>query len=155
MSEQDPWRGIRPWQRHSLVLLVAGLVYLMIGLSAIFIDPTPAREKALQFAANWWDLETWGVIFALAGILSIVSARWPPVSETWGYTVLTGLSALWSGFYLMGIVLGNSPVSNVAGVLSWGLIAFLWWAIAGLVNPLPEIPLTPKAVDDDGRDELS
>lgn len=130
-----PWRGIRPWKRHSLVLAVAGLVYILIGVSYITTEPTKARTRALTFALDWWSIDAWGYVFIAAGALSIVSSRWPPISETWGYTVLTGLSAAWAAFYLVGILFGDSPVSNISGVLSWGIIAFMWWAISGLLNP--------------------
>jgi hypothetical protein len=118
--------------------MVAGLVYVLIGLSFVLTSPTPARTQALKYAFMWLSPEGWGLIFIAAGLLSIVSARWPPVSETWGYTVLTGLSSAWAGFYLMGIVLGHQPLANFSGVLSWGLIAFMWWAISGLLNPPPK-----------------
>lgn len=135
---QHPWLGIRPWQRHSLVLMVAGLVYVLIGLSYILTEPTPSRALALKYALVLASVDVWGWVFILSGILSIISARWPPISETWGYTVLTGLSAAWAAFYLVGIVFGHSPTANISGVFSWGLIAFLWWAISGLINPPPK-----------------
>lgn len=133
-----PWRGIRPWKRHSLVLMVAGLVYIAIGYSLFVTEPTETRVQALHFALLWWDFQVWGIVFAVCGGLAILSSRWPPVSETWGYTALTGLSAGWAGFYLMGILLYTSPWQNISGVLSWGLVAFMWWAISGLVNPDPK-----------------
>lgn len=130
-----PWKGIRPWKRHSLVLAVAGLVYILIGISYIIADLPESRAVALQIAIHWWSIPRWGIVFAMAGVLSILSSRWPPVSETWGYFVLTGLSAGWSAFYLTAVIFKDSPAANLSGTLSWGLIGFLWWAISGLVNP--------------------
>lgn len=133
--ELHPWRALRPWKRHSLVLMVAGLVYICIGFSYIFAEPTRAKTSALSVALSWMPFEAWGGVFIFAGLLSIMSSRWPPVSKTWGYMVLTGLSAGWSAFYWVGIVFENSSLSNLSGVLAWGLIAFMWWAISGLLNP--------------------
>lgn len=130
-----PWKGVRPFSRHSLVLMVAGLVFMAIGVSYVNTEPTLSRTVALHFALAWWGFETWGYIFILAGALAIVSARWPPISETWGYMVLTGLSGAWALFYLAGVLFHDSSPSNISGVLSWGLIAFMWWGISGLVNP--------------------
>lgn len=127
--------GLRPWKRHGLVLLVAGLVFVGIGTSYILAEPTPARAKALYLALMWLPVETWGGIFMFAGFLSIISSRWPPVSKTWGYMVLTGLSAGWATFYLVDILFFDSPWTNISGTLSWGLVAFMWWAISGLRNP--------------------
>lgn len=139
MDLLHPWRGIRPWKRHSLVLFIAGLVYILIGFSYMAVEPGPGRRAALQFALDWWPLNVWGFIFVLAGIMSIISSRWPPISETWGYTVLTGLSAAWSSFYGFGVIFGDAPTSNLSAMLTWGVIAFLWWAVSGLVNPMDEI----------------
>lgn len=137
MLTPHPWRGIRPWKRHSLVLLVTGLVYILIGVAYGFSPATPQRKEALKFALIWTDgsFFIWGMVWILAGVLAIVSARWPPVSETWGYTVLTGLAAGWSAFYCVGVIFGDSPVSNLTQTLIFGLLAFLWWAISGLTNP--------------------
>lgn len=129
------WKGIRPWKRHSLVLMVAGLVYVAIGISYILAEPTETRLIALHYALQWFPIATWGWIYVGAGSLAVLSSRWPPVSETWGYTVLTGLSSAWSLFYLFGVVVWHSPPTNLSGVMSWGLIAFMWWAISGLKNP--------------------
>lgn len=132
---QHPWKGVRPFLRHSLVLLVAGTVYLAIGYSYLKAEPTDSRVDALYYAIKVMDYNNWGYVFMLVGVLSIISSRWPPISEKWGYFVLTGQSSAWAGFYVVGIIFHNSPVSNFSSVLSWSLIAFLWWAISGLVNP--------------------
>lgn len=129
------WAGVRPIRTHSMVLIVAGLVYVAIGISYLTAEPTPERLRALKFALVWLDYNHWGYVWVLVGILSIISSRWPPVSETWGYTVLTGQAAAWGLFYGTGIAFGSAPNSNVSGVLSWGLIAFMWWSISRLVNP--------------------
>lgn len=127
--------GVRPWMRHSLVLMVAGLVYIAIGVNYILAEPTTNRELALEVALNQAPMDFWGVVFVAAGLLSVVSSRWPPVAETWGYMVLTGLSLGWSVTYLTGVILMDSPMSNLSGAFTWGLLAFLWWAVSGLVNP--------------------
>lgn len=126
---------LRPFKRHSLVLLVAGIVYIVNGLSLILTEPTRARTKALTIALNWAPLSVWGGVFVGVGLLAVISARWPPVFESWGYMVLTGLAAGWSATYLTGIIFEHSPLANLSGVLVWGLLAFLWWAVSGLLNP--------------------
>jgi hypothetical protein len=133
--DRHPWKGIRPFKRHSLVLLVAGGVYVLIGISYISTGATPARRASLVVAERWMSFEAWGFVWILAGVLAIVSSRWPPVSKTWGYMVLTGLSAAWAGFFLMGMIFADAPDSNATGTFAWGLVGFLWWAISGLLNP--------------------
>lgn len=140
-----PWRGIRPFERHSLVLLVAGVVYVFVGMGYMFTETTPARDKALQIALDWWSFDVWGSIFVFAGVLTIISSRWPPVSHTWGYMVLTGLSTGWGCFYATGAIFGDAPASNYYGFLTWSLLGFLWWAISGLTNPTVVVVEIPEA----------
>lgn len=134
MHKQHPWLGLRKWKRHSTILLVAGLIYVGIGLSMVYLEPSASRSFALMAALKWAPMSVWGQVFIFAGILSMISARWPPVSKIWGYMVLTGLSAGWAAFYAVGIFMGANLTSNLAGAATWGLIAFLWWAITGLYN---------------------
>lgn len=145
--------GVRPWMRHSLVLMVAGLVYVLIGINYILAVPTHNREVALQVALDKAPVEFWGGVFIAAGALSIISSRWPPVAETWGYMVLTGLSLGWCVTYLTGVVLMDSPASNLSGSMTWGLLAFMWWAVSGLVNPGQAVVVIDHGGgdDEDGR----
>lgn len=129
------WLGVRPLRTHSMVLIVAGLVYIAIGISYVVATPTPERLRALEYALLWLDYNNWGYVWMLIGFLSIISSRWPPVSETWGYTALTGQASAWGLFYAASILFGDAPNSTISGVLSWGLIGFMWWAISRLVNP--------------------
>ena len=131
-----PWLDIRPWRRHGLVLSVAGLIYIAIGVSYFVTEMTPSRTRALVVALEFLSIRHWGVIFILAGALAIISSRWPPISRTWGYMVLCGLSAGWSAVYFTGFALIGAPSTNLSSFGTWGLIAFLWWAISGLLNPL-------------------
>ena len=142
-----PWWGIRPWRRHSLVLMVAGLAYVAIGNSYILAAPTEARRRALVIALSWFPIQYWGAIWIMVGVGAIISARWPPVVETWGYVALTGLSAGWSATYLMGIIFKGAPSSGFTQVIVWGLMAFLWWAISGLVNPDKVVVITSERLD--------
>lgn len=133
---KHPLLRLKPWKRHSLVLMVAGIAYIFFGLSYVFTTPENARLAALEYAINWFPLTMWGWWFVVSGILTIVSSRWPPVSRTWGYTLLTGLAAAWSLFYFAGVLFGDSPTLNLSGGIIWGVFAFLWWAISGLVDPI-------------------
>lgn len=127
--------GIRPWKRHSLVLFVAGFAYIGIGSSYIFAELTPSRAESLVVALRLADLHAWGIIWILGGVMSIISSRWPPVAETWGYMVLTGLAAGWGAAYALGVLIGDSPTTNLSAALIWSLVGFMFWAISGLVNP--------------------
>jgi FtsH-binding integral membrane protein len=131
------WVRLRPWKRHSLVLLVLGIIYMLIGLSYAVQQPSSYTAHVTIAATLIMPIRAWGWVWIGAGLLSVLSSRWPPASETWGYTALSFLAALWACFYFWGLLfLGGG---SIPGALAWSAIAFLWWAISGLHNP-PEQP---------------
>jgi hypothetical protein len=127
--------GMRPWTRHSLVLLVAGCVYICVGIVYLNTPEGSPTWTALEMAREWLPLNGWGTIWMIVGVLSILSARWPPRIETWGYMALTSLTAGWGAFYILGVIFGDNGFGSLAVGLMWFLVAFLWWAISGLISP--------------------
>jgi hypothetical protein len=127
--------GLRPWKRHSTILMVAGIIYTLIGFAYFSASPNKTRDSTLVVVLQIAPIQFWGGVFCLAGLLTLVSSRWPPFAETWGYMVLTGLSAGWAATYLMGTLFFHAPIVGVTGGLLWSLLAFMWWAISGLLNP--------------------
>lgn len=127
--------GLRPWRRHSMVLAFAGVVYILYGVNLILVAPSASRLRGLELATEVVDLPGWGAVWVLVGLLALASTRWPPTSETWGYTAMSGLAALWSAVYALGMVFLGSPSAGVAGCLVWALVSFMWWGISGLRNP--------------------
>lgn len=152
MSPSQPhrWHSLRPWSRHSLVLMISGMAYVLTGLSYILSEATSSRTEALQIALIWAPFEVWGLVFILTGLAAILSSRWPPASETWGYTMMTGLSVAWGLFYLTGVFFG-SPLVNLSGFLVWSLLGFVWWAVSGLRNPAPTIVYVPVTEEELAR----
>jgi hypothetical protein len=137
ISFKDLW-GIRhTWTRHDLILCIGGFIYVLLGLVYVMEDPTPNREIALQALIRVAPMDFWGSIFIFAGVLSLISSRWPRLVESWGYVVLTGISLAWGTAYLTGIVFSNAPWANASGFLLWSLQGSLWWAVSGLRNPEP------------------
>lgn len=130
------WYGVRPWTKHSLVLLVSGLVYSGVGLSYILAPADSRSRAALSVAKSWMPIQGWGIVFLIIGLATVVSARWPPTADKWGYMILTGLSSGWSAFYFVGVIFVDTPASSLSGGCIWGLLAFMWWAISGLTNPV-------------------
>lgn len=134
------WRRLRPWKRHSLVVGMGGLVYLAYGIFFTLLPLTADRREALGLAfAFHIPADFWGAVWVGVGCLALASTRWPEQSETWGYTCLAGLSALWASFYALSMAFLNAPLTGIAGSLVWTLVAVMWWGISGLRNP-DEIP---------------
>lgn len=129
------WLGLRSWKRHSTILVVVGFLYVLIGLGYAFSPPTEGRTNSLKVLLQVAPIQFWGSLFMLAGLLAMLSAKWPPFAESWGYMVLTGTSSGWAATYLLGWGFFGSPTGNLGQALLWGILAFVWWAISGLPNP--------------------
>lgn len=136
--------GFRPWTRHSMVLFVAGIVYIGLGVTYASEILSPERERSLIIALNLMPITAWGAAFILAGLCALASTRWPLASEKWGYIALTGLSSAWGAAYLFGVLLGLTPVQNISAALTWGMTGFLWYGISGLVNPPQNIVVVTR-----------
>lgn len=135
LHDRHSLMGLRPWRRHSLVIGVLGIVYLLTGVLYIGAPSSPFRNSALRVALDLLPWTGWGIVWIIGGALAIVSSRWPIPSDTWGYTVLAFIAALWSSFYAFGFLYG-APAAGLTQSLIWGGVAFTLWAISGLVNPV-------------------
>jgi len=130
------WWGLRPWKRHSTILMVVGFMYVLIGIGYMTAPPSRGREIALSVILEVAPIQFWGSLFITTGAMAMISSRWPPLTATWGYMVLTGMSSGWAATYLMSSLFFHAPwATNITQAILWGILAFLWWAISGLLNP--------------------
>jgi hypothetical protein len=131
------WGIRRTWTRHDLIQAIGGVMYIMLGLAYIMEPSNRGRQIALYALLRIAPIEFWGGVFVSAGLLALISSKWPPLVEAWGYVVLTGLSLAWGTAYLTGILFTDSPRANISGFLIFSTLGVLWWAISGLRNPEP------------------
>ena len=129
------WGFRREWKRHDVILCVVGLLYMLVGVYYIMTGMSRQRFDSLSILLQVAPMTFWGGVFVFAGMLAIISSRWPPFAETWGYVVLTSLSAGWAAAYLMSMLFAGAPYTNIIGAIVWGLYGFVWWAVSGLLNP--------------------
>lgn len=130
--------SFKPWTRHGVILVVAGITYIVIGTAYVFHVPSESHAEALYFALNLMPLDWWGFGFILTGLVALISSRWPNWPKSWGYVVLTGWAASWSAFYFAGATLTDAKVVYFGTSGAWALQAFLWWGVSGLVSPSKE-----------------
>ena len=127
---------IRPWKRHSLILVMTGLAHLTFGATYLYLAEGGPRMRMLVVPLKTAPVEFWAHVFMWVGAFIILSSVWPGHSEKWGYVVATGWSAAWAAQYLIGAyLLQEHYAANIAMGSLFTLIAFLYWGISGLVNP--------------------
>lgn len=144
---KNDWLRLRPFSRHGAVLVVSGLSYMTMGFNFLLDELSPARERSLSVALDMLTPKMWGWMFVVAGLAAIISARWPPFATSWGYAVLTGFSSGWAAIYILGYIIEDGPRSNLTYGAIWALLAFLWWAVSGLVNPARQLREAKDGVD--------
>jgi hypothetical protein len=138
---------LRPWRRHSIVLAVAGVVYICYGTAILAVPPNDARISNLRMATEIMPIRVWGFVWIIVGLGALASTRWPPQSETWGYAAMSGLAAFWAAIVAFGIFFLDAPFQGITGALVWAMVAFMWWGISGLMNPDDEVPHKPVGFD--------
>ena len=126
--------AVRPWTRHSSILVVASVVYILVGVNYINVDVNPTNNRNFGAAVAVFPLYIWGFMFVVVGASSIFSVFWPPVRKNWGYIALTGISALWAGVYAVTYITLDGPLLTMSSSILWALMAFFWWAVSGLVD---------------------
>lgn len=140
--------GFRGWTRHSLILIFAGIMYIGIGIAFLNTPAIYAKDPSLKIALAWFSLDGWGWIYICCGSATMLSSLWPMGSEKWGYTVLSSLSSAWSVFYLFAVIFVKGvPKLVLIQSLLWGILAFLWWAISGLISPEAAKQVIPNGPD--------
>lgn len=123
------------WTRHSLILLGAGAIYIGIGIGFLNAPPIVAKDPSLKVALQWLTVTQWGWVYIGAGIAAMISSLWPMGKKVWGYMMLTALSIAWGLFYAIAILFYGAPALSWISALIWGLLAFIWWAVSGLISP--------------------
>lgn len=126
--------SFKPWTKHSGILVVTGFVYIVIGVRLYHSVSSENLKAALYYAINLMPIDGWGIGFIVVGTIAVVSSRWPNVPASWGYVLLTGWSAAWSSFFFAGAMLTETRIIYFSTAAVWALLAYLWWAISGLVD---------------------
>jgi hypothetical protein len=151
-SQRPLWLQLRPWQEHSLVVTLAGSIYLAYGVFT-FLHQTGERADQLRAVidltgGHFWP---WAALWVTVGALAIVSSRWPVWSKLWGYAVMQCLATLWALAYFTGVLFLGVPSAGLGGGIVWGIVVVLWYAIARLANPSDlHTPPVPTASPDPG-----
>jgi hypothetical protein len=123
------------WTRHSLVLFGAGLIYIGIGIAFIYAPGYVGKDPSLKSALRLLTLNEWGWLYIAAGIAAGAASIFPLGKKVWGYMVLTALSAAWAWLYSMSVFFAGAPKITLLSGLIWLLLAFIWWAVSGLLSP--------------------
>lgn len=142
---------LRPFTRHSLVLLVSGFMMFVYGFLIHTWAPDGPRAASIGIALQIAPLSFWGALWGATGFFAMLSSMWPAAYEKWGYALLTAGSSGWSAVYLTGLFVPGNDLGELTGAVIWGLIGFLWWAVAGLINPDKVVVVfEPESTDGDG-----
>lgn len=128
--------AIRPWSRHSFILLIIGFGHIAIGASYLYLETGGPRFRMLVVALNVAPASFWALLFMIIGLFIVLSSIWPKRYDKWGYSIATGLSVGWGAVYIAGAFFQEAYYgANVAMGFIYTMLGFLYWGISGLVNP--------------------
>lgn len=133
ITPKSVWTQVRPWDRHGLILLIAGLTYILIGVAYMVSEDPYVDQDQLRLALYIAPYFVWYVGFIVVGVIAMVSSRWPSTTRPIGYAALTAWSTAWAGFHIIGGLSQPINVTYIVGGLMMGMLGFLWWAISALI----------------------
>lgn len=127
MTLRERWGTLRPWTQREVIPVLLGLIWVTIGTSYC-LDPLSMKAThALVMPLSLMPIQGWGSAFVFVGILAIVSSRWPPHQDTWGYVVLAASSAWWACSYLVGFIFTGG--NGWTGFAVWFVLCALIWSV--------------------------
>lgn len=135
---------LRPFTPKSLVLVMLGLIYVLIGVNAMLEEWSPYAREALFMLDALGTRMFWGGVSIAGGLLAVASSRWPSMNDSWGFVALAVLGMWWACAYTLGTLTtalaGKAVVAGVAasGMLTWLGMCVLLWAISRLEDPVVE-----------------
>lgn len=149
-SRLDPafraaWLALRPWNRHSLILSILGVLYLGAGVIWLVNEVTTTRAAQMALPLTWTGGAWWPLSMAwiLVGSATLLSTRWPPFYSRWGYVATGGLASFWGLCAATSAVAYGNWSAGLSGVFIYAIITILIWGIAGMVAPIPAPPHLP------------
>lgn len=126
---------LRDFTPKSLVLVLLGAIFILIGLNATTSPWRPEQREVLFMLAQLAPRDFWGGAMIVAGSCSVLSSLWPTWNDSWGFAALSALSMWWACAYLAGVI-AVGGTSAVAGMLTWLAFCVLLWAISRLQDPV-------------------
>jgi len=128
----------KPWDRHGLILTTVGVSYILISIVLLLSDQSTSGLSNVKDILAVAPYPYWCGALIVVGCASILSAILNSIPRTLGYVVLTGWSTFWAGVHIIGGLSYPMDLSYVSLGMIWALMAFLWWAISGLLSPPKE-----------------
>lgn len=114
---------------------MAGLIYIGIGYGFISAPGYVGKDPSLHSALRLMSMDSWGIVHIVCGVLASVAAFSPIGRKAWGYMILTAISSVWAALYTVSVFTGGAPRLTFLSSLIWLLLAFIWWAVSGLLSP--------------------
>jgi hypothetical protein len=125
-------RGING-RRGAFELLFA-VVYVVIGLSFLFMPPSSSRADALRWLTDLLPLWPFASIWVVAGLTGAYSAFLSRPKDWIGFFALTLAPFAWGCLFLIGIPLGSPLLGAVGGLVYW-LLSAATMVVSGMQGP--------------------
>lgn len=133
MNIPRDWRQLRKFGPKGLVLVMLGLIFILIGISAIAEPWTGTQREQLVMLSQLAPRAFWGWVSIVAGAAAMWSSLWPAWNDSWGFAVLSGLSMWWACAYAAGAILTGAAA--LSSMFTWLGLCVMLWGISRLVDP--------------------
>lgn len=100
------WRRRLGWR--GTALLCCGLPWMVYGIG-LMTTPRPTLNKAAAPITGLMSLPSWGVGWALCGLLASVAAVLRPGHDMWGFAAAAAPPLIWTLAYTAAGITGSYP----------------------------------------------
>lgn len=111
--------------RRGAFQVLFGFVYLLMGITYVFIPSSHGSVAALEWIAGTVPLHVLGLLWLIAAIMGVVGSFQPRPRDRTSFMALAVVPALWGGMYAAGAV--------ATGNYSYLLTTLLYLVIATAV----------------------
>lgn len=122
-----------PLTRRGAFLFLIGAIYFIIG--GAYADPTAsatAPPEAYSAALHLVHTMTfWGAVWAVVGLVGMVTAFWPPAGTLVGYSTLAGWSFGWGALTFSSTVFYSSQRGWTTGLI-WFTFGLALLIVSGM-----------------------
>lgn len=136
LASYERYLQLRPFTPKGLVLVLLGIIFVVLGVSAVLEPWTPSQREALWLLVELGPRAAWGAMSILAGLAAIWSSLWPTWNDSWGFVALAGMSSWWASAFAIGVIAHG--LVALSGTLTWLSMCVLLWAISRLSDPLEQ-----------------
>lgn len=136
-DERRTYMMLKPFGVRGLVLSTLGVLWVLIGVSGLTVGLSPLSVLTIDYMLDelfFLNTVTVSAAWIATGIMGIITSRWPPYQDSWGFFFLAPMPMFWALLHLVGAIF-HGPILGVLVTVVYAVMCVLLWGISKLEDP--------------------